>query len=152
MLINVINHLFECYYTYVQLVDNYTIFMFVFFVAHLADWVKTCQIDDPAFEECSRESIQGLFKQLAKGKVFYIDHRLIFWFMLMFENSTEIAIHFNLTWIQLGIEGFDEIDTIDPMKLNRIKIFQGDGPVSINSSLSRASVTGFGDTQVVKSK
>lgn len=72
--------------------------------------------------------------------------------MLMFENSTEIAIHFNLTWIQLGIEGFDEIDTIDPMKLNRIKIFQGDGPVSINSSLSRASVTGFGDTQVEKSK
>lgn len=51
-----------------------------------------------------------------------------------------------------GIEGFDSIQTIDPMKLNRIKIFQGDGPVSINSSLSKAVVTGFANTEVVASK
>lgn len=38
------------------------------------------------------------------------------------------------------------------MKLNRIKIFQGDGPVSINSSLSKAVVTGFANTEVVASK
>lgn len=58
--------------------------------------------------------------------------------------------HFNLFWI--GIDGFDAIQTIDPMKLNRIKIFQGDGPVSINSSLSKAVVTGFANTEVVQSK
>ncbi|XP_031620599.1 protein takeout [Contarinia nasturtii] len=81
------------------------------------DWLKTCQIDDPNFEACSRESIQGLFKQLTTG-----------------------------------IEGFTAIETIDPMKLNRIKIFQGEGPVSINSSLSKASVTGFAETQVIESK
>lgn len=81
------------------------------------DWLKTCQIDDPNFEACSRESIQGLFKQLA-----------------------------------IGIEGFTAIETIDPMKLNRIKIFQGEGPVSINSSVTKVSVTGFADTEVVESK
>lgn len=52
----------------------------------------------------------------------------------------------------IGIEGFTAIDTIDPMKLNRIKIFQGEGPVSINSSLSKASVTGFANTEVLQSK
>lgn len=32
------------------------------------DWLKTCQIDDPNFDACSRESIQGLFKQLTTGE------------------------------------------------------------------------------------
>lgn len=54
--------------------------------------------------------------------------------------------------IFLGIDGFTAIETIDPMRLNRIKIFQGEGPVSINSSLSKASVTGFANTQVLESK
>lgn len=39
-----------------------------FSIFAVADWLKTCQIDDPGFEECSKESIQGLFKQLAVGK------------------------------------------------------------------------------------
>lgn len=54
--------------------------------------------------------------------------------------------------VSLGIEGFTAIETIDPMKLNRIKIFQGEGPVSINSSLSKATVTGFANTEVLESK
>lgn len=51
-----------------------------------------------------------------------------------------------------GIEGFSAIESIDPMKLNRIKIFQGEGPVSINSSLSKATVTGFANTEVLSNK
>lgn len=54
--------------------------------------------------------------------------------------------------LETGIEGFTAIETIDPMKLNRIKIFQGEGPVSINSSLSKASVTGFANTEVISNK
>lgn len=53
---------------------------------------------------------------------------------------------------QIGIDGLETLETIDPMKLNRIKIFQGEGPVSINSSLSRAVVTGFANTKIVSSK
>lgn len=49
-----------------------------------------------------------------------------------------------------GIEGLDDLQ-IDPMKLSKIKIFSGDGPVSINSSLSKAVVTGFANTVVVES-
>lgn len=54
--------------------------------------------------------------------------------------------------IRSGIKGFSAIETIDPMKLNRIKIFQGEGPVSINSSLSKATVTGFANVEVIESK
>lgn len=32
------------------------------------EFIKTCHIDDPNFEECSRESIQILFKRLAAGE------------------------------------------------------------------------------------
>lgn len=53
--------------------------------------------------------------------------------------------------IPLGIEGLDDLQ-IDPMKLNKIKIFAGDGPVSINSSLSKAIVTGFANTVVLESE
>lgn len=53
--------------------------------------------------------------------------------------------------IQLGIDGLDDLQ-IDPMKLSKIKIFAGEGPVSINSSLSKAVVTGFGNTVVVESE
>lgn len=53
--------------------------------------------------------------------------------------------------IQLGIDGLDDLQ-IDPMKLSKIKIFAGEGPVSINSSLSKAVVTGFGNTVVIESE
>lgn len=49
-----------------------------------------------------------------------------------------------------GIEGFDE--KVDPLRINKIRIFQGQGPVSINSSLSKAVVTGFSNMKIVESK
>lgn len=101
------------------------------------EFIKTCQIDDPNFEACSRESIQILFKKLVTGKIHW-----------KFDRKN----HFISSTIKKGIDGFDGIQTIDPMKLNRIKIFQGDGPVSINSSISKAVVTGFANTEVVVSK
>lgn len=111
------------------------------------DWLKTCQIADPNFEACSRESIQGLFKQLAIGKLLREVREV-------FVIINVIAFGFNLTHLHIskGIEGFTAIETIDPMKLNRIKIFQGEGPVSINSSVTKVSVTGFADTEVLESK
>lgn len=135
-------------------VTDCCLIMFLIFNFRIADWLKTCQIDDPGFEDCSRESIQGLFKQLALGKANI--HQISCYFVWYhFENALRkhlIHISPNVFFLFIGIEGFDAIETIDPMKINRIKIFQGDGPVSINSSLSRASVTGFGSTEVVQSK
>lgn len=49
-----------------------------------------------------------------------------------------------------GIEGLEDIGTIDPMRLGKIRILQGDGPVSVNASLSKVTVTGFANTKVVQ--
>lgn len=51
----------------------------------------------------------------------------------------------------IGIEGFDAIKTIDPMSLSRIKILQGEGAVSINSTLTKGVATGFSNVKVVES-
>uniref|UniRef100_A0A336MJ95 CSON002346 protein n=1 Tax=Culicoides sonorensis TaxID=179676 RepID=A0A336MJ95_CULSO len=49
-----------------------------------------------------------------------------------------------------GIEGLEEVGTIDPLKLGKIRILQGDGPVSVNASLSKVTVTGFGAVKIVE--
>ncbi|XP_058444312.1 circadian clock-controlled protein daywake-like [Malaya genurostris] len=49
-----------------------------------------------------------------------------------------------------GIEGLEHVGTIDPMKISKIRILQGDGPVSVNASLSKVIVTGFAQTKVVR--
>lgn len=49
-----------------------------------------------------------------------------------------------------GIEGLEHVGTIDPMKISKIRILQGDGPVSVNASLSKVVVTGFANTKVVR--
>uniref|UniRef100_A0A182W486 Protein takeout n=1 Tax=Anopheles minimus TaxID=112268 RepID=A0A182W486_9DIPT len=49
-----------------------------------------------------------------------------------------------------GIEGLEHVGTIDPMKISKIRILQGDGPVSVNASLSKVVVTGFASTKVVR--
>ncbi|XP_062701149.1 protein takeout isoform X4 [Aedes albopictus] len=47
-----------------------------------------------------------------------------------------------------GIEGLEHVGTIDPMKISKIRILQGDGPVSVNASLSKVVVTGFSNTKI----
>lgn len=69
-----------------------------------------------------------------------------------FEACSRESIQKLFSQLVTGIPGFDGFETIDPFKLNRIKIFQGDGPVSINSSLSKATVTGFSKLEIVESK
>ncbi|XP_040174514.1 protein takeout-like [Anopheles arabiensis] len=49
-----------------------------------------------------------------------------------------------------GIEGLEHVGTIDPMKISKIRILQGDGPVSVNASLSKVVVTGFASTKVLR--
>lgn len=49
-----------------------------------------------------------------------------------------------------GIDGLVGLETIDPMKIDRIRILQGEGPVSVNASLSKVKVTGFSKTKVVE--
>lgn len=105
-----------------------------------ADYIKTCSIKDPAFINCSTESIQILFTKLATGK-----------YLWQKKNHQQFAIRNITSNDPLGIEGLDNLQ-IDPMKLNKIKIFSGDGPVSINSSLSKAVVTGFANTVVIESE
>ncbi|XP_059610660.1 protein takeout-like [Phlebotomus argentipes] len=50
-----------------------------------------------------------------------------------------------------GIEGLEDV-VVDPLKINRIKVLQGAGPVSLNASLSKVTVTGFRYTNVTESK
>lgn len=49
-----------------------------------------------------------------------------------------------------GIEGLVGLETIDPMKIDRIRILQGEGPVSVNASLTKVKVTGFSRTKVIE--
>lgn len=51
-----------------------------------------------------------------------------------------------------GIEGLVGLETIDPMKIDRIRILQGEGPVSVNASLSKVKVTGFSKTKVIENQ
>lgn len=51
-----------------------------------------------------------------------------------------------------GIEGLEGIDSIDPMKIDRIRILQGDGPVSVNASLTKVVVTGFSRVKVIENQ
>lgn len=57
------------------------------------DWLRTCQIDDPNFEACSRESIQGLFSQLTKGEWILVFFRYIFFYLLSVLNDFLTHIH-----------------------------------------------------------
>ncbi|XP_077283602.1 protein takeout-like [Arctopsyche grandis] len=51
-------------------------------------------------------------------------------------------------------EGLPEIgiDPLDPLKISKIRILQGDGPVNVNAALDDVTVTGFGATQVLVSE
>lgn len=49
-----------------------------------------------------------------------------------------------------GIEGLEGLETTDPMKIDRIRILQGEGPVSVNASLKNVKVTGFSKTKVTQ--
>lgn len=51
-----------------------------------------------------------------------------------------------------GIDGVVGLDSIDPMKIDRIRILQGEGPVSVNASLSRVKVTGFSKVKVLENQ
>ncbi|KAM3963654.1 protein takeout [Aphomia sociella] len=50
--------------------------------------------------------------------------------------------------------GLPEIDMppLDPMKIPKIRILQGDGPVNVNAALDDVTVTGFGQTEVLLSQ
>ncbi|XP_026762157.2 circadian clock-controlled protein daywake-like [Galleria mellonella] len=50
--------------------------------------------------------------------------------------------------------GLPEIDVppLDPMKIPKIRILQGDGPVNVNAALDDVTVTGFGETEVLLSQ
>lgn len=56
------------------------------------------------------------------------------------------------TKLATGIDGLSNFETIDPLKINKIKILQGEGPVSVNASLSKVTVLGFSKTKVIQSK
>lgn len=51
-----------------------------------------------------------------------------------------------------GIDGVDGLDSIDPMIIDRIRILQGEGPVSVNASLSKVKVIGFSKVKVVENQ
>lgn len=51
-----------------------------------------------------------------------------------------------------GIEGVEGLDSIEPMKIERIKILQGEGPVSVNASLTKVRVQGFSKVKVTENQ
>lgn len=51
-----------------------------------------------------------------------------------------------------GIEGVEGLDSIDPMRIDRIRILQGEGPVSVNASLTKVKVTGFSKVKVIENQ
>lgn len=51
-----------------------------------------------------------------------------------------------------GIDGVTGLDAIDPMKIDRIRILQGEGPVSVNASLTRVKVIGFSKVKVIENQ
>lgn len=52
------------------------------------------------------------------------------------------------------ISGLPEIDLppIDPLKIPKLRILQGEGPVNVNAALDNVLVTGFGKTEVLLSQ
>lgn len=44
------------------------------------------------------------------------------------------------------------LESLDPLKIPKIRILQGDGPVNVNAALDNVTVTGFGKTEVLSSK
>lgn len=50
--------------------------------------------------------------------------------------------------------GLPEIgmEPLDPLKIPKIRILQGDGPVNVNAALDNVTVTGFGQTEVLLSQ
>lgn len=51
-----------------------------------------------------------------------------------------------------GIDGLEGLSSIDPMRIDRIKILQGEGPVSVDASLSKVKVLGFSKVKVIENR
>ncbi|XP_065170545.1 protein takeout-like [Atheta coriaria] len=80
------------------------------------DYVKTCNINEPNFINCSTHAVQLLFNELPRGVP------------------------------EIGLE------PLDPLRVKRIKILQGAGPVNVNASLSNVTVVGFAHTKIVENR
>lgn len=46
----------------------------------------------------------------------------------------------------------DGLESLDPMVLDKIKVLQGDGPVSVNASLSKVKIYGFSKVELVQNQ
>lgn len=57
---------------------------------------------------------------------------------------------FNL--VLSGIDDLNNLPTLDPMKIKKIQILQGNGPVNINASLVKVTIRGFERVQVLESR
>lgn len=68
-----------------------------------------------------------------------------------FKCSTR-SVHGLFQHLLGGIEGVEGLDSIDPMIIDRIRILQGEGPVSVNASLSKVKVIGFSKVKVVENQ
>lgn len=69
-----------------------------------------------------------------------------------FTQCSTTSVHGLFSHLIEGIEGINGLDTIDPMKIDRIRILQGDGPVSVNASLSKVTVTGFSKLKLIENQ
>lgn len=57
-------------------------------------------------------------------------------------------------YIFFNVTGLPEIglQPLDPLKIPKIRILQGEGPVNVNAALDDVTVTGFGKTEVLISQ
>lgn len=57
-------------------------------------------------------------------------------------------------FVLICVLGLPEIglEPLDPLKIPKIRILQGEGPVNVNAALDDVTVTGFGKTEVLSSQ
>ncbi|CRL07708.1 CLUMA_CG020662, isoform A [Clunio marinus] len=51
-----------------------------------------------------------------------------------------------------GLEGIEGLQSIDPMRIDRVGILQGEGPVSVNASISKVKITGISKVKVIENQ
>lgn len=70
-----------------------------------------------------------------------------------FTKCSTTAIQALFRQLNTGIEGLDTLTTIDPFKIKKLNILNGgNGPVTLDASLSNVKVTGFANTVIKENK
>ncbi|KAG6450672.1 hypothetical protein O3G_MSEX006716 [Manduca sexta] len=68
-----------------------------------------------------------------------------------FEDCSRVAVQQLFNALGPGLPEIG-LPPLDPLKIPKIRILQGDGPVNVNAALDDVTVSGFGQTEVLMSQ